>query len=134
MRIQHLPFIFVVLVSGGCDSQPTDNSDDRIPRLVLSADRLTGNSPLEVRFVGTFEGRIDTIQMKTPPFQMFSGFRNERVRSIEYGPNLLPSQRYYNSSETYDPGTYRAFMWLYSKNRQFHSDTLTIICYYLVAP
>ena len=110
-----------------CDSHPVKPDEDPHPRLVLTANQISGPSPLEVQFKGEFLGVIDTIQMCVPACIMFPGSGRTIVR-YALPDTSQPAERFHYSSFSYQTGTYKAVMLLQSKYKDYYSDTLQIDC------
>lgn len=115
----------VLLATTGCKESSTENNEDNTPRLVLTADKTAGQSPLTVNFTGYFLGNIDTLQMLVPDCILFPGTGRT---IIPYGltDTFQQAHQIYTTEYTYNAGTYKAVMLLQSKQKRYYSDTLTI--------
>lgn len=117
--------IFALAVILGCKNDTTEVREDDTPRLVLTADKTSGQAPLAVNFTGNFLGRIDTIQMLVPDNFFFPGTGRTLI-PYALPDTTQPAKRTYTAEYTYNAGVYKAVMLLQSKNRNNYSDTLVI--------
>ncbi|MBI2429929.1 MAG: hypothetical protein HYV29_14265 [Ignavibacteriales bacterium] len=100
--------------------------EDNTPRLILTADKMSGSSPMTVKFTGKFLGKIDTIQMLVPDFFLFPGHGKTLIR-YALPDTTQPAKQFYTEERTYTgQGVVKLVMVLQSKYRDIYSDTLTI--------
>ena len=123
MKIISLIFCSLLFVS--CSDKATEPTEDLTPRLVLSANRTSGQSPLTVTYTGKFLGKIDTIKMLVPDSFLFPG-TGRTIISYALPDTTQPAKQTYTADYTYSAGTYKAVMLLQSKHKNFYSDTITI--------
>ena len=119
-----LIFIFTIPFTS-CKESTTETIEDNNPKLVLSADKVTGNSNLSVNFTGNFTGNIDTIKMLVPSSIMFPG-TGKTVIIYNLPDSTVPAKKIYNSTFNYTTGTFKAVMMVQSKYKRYYSDTLLI--------
>ena len=129
--MRQLYFIIIILILipisfYSCNESSTESIEDNSLKLILSADKLTGESPLTVNFTGTFSGKIDTVQMKVPSYFMFPG-TGKTVITYSLPDSIVPAEKKYNTYYVYGTGTYKAVMMVQSKFRNYYSDTLSIV-------
>jgi len=125
-NIKAIIAISVVLAICGCKENSTDIKEDNIPRLVLTADKTSGQSPLTVNFTGNFLGEIDTIKMLVPDHILYPGTGKTIIR-YALSDTTQPAKQVYTETVTYNgTGTVKAVMLLQSKYKDYFSDTLSI--------
>ena len=118
--------IYVLSVNTGCKESSTESNEDNNPKLVLTADKTSGQSPLTVNFTGHFLGNIDTLQMLVPDCILFPG-AGRTIISYALTDTFQPARQIYSTKYTYNAGTYKAVMLLQGNHKKYYSDTLTIV-------
>ena len=124
--------IFLIIIFVGCNNSTEPNND--VPsvdslRLVLKADKATGDSPLTVNFTGEIKGNAEGISGNVPDYFFFNQYgKTVIVYGLPDTTQIL--NRYWSEEITYPSGEYNVVL-LYRGKRdnqllELWSDTVHI--------
>jgi len=108
-------------------SNSTDSNDEPVS-FKLTADNISGPSPLQVNFTAYLSGaNIDTIKLFYPPTTLYHGTGKTVIRYAQRDTFVFAKHEY-STKYTYSvpPGVYHAYLVLNGLSGDIVSDTLDI--------
>jgi hypothetical protein len=123
--------LFFMMILGGCKT-PTEPSNLEPPKIILSADKTEGSSPLTVKLTGMIAGNTEGLTGHVPDYVLLAPSWMTIV--IRTTPDTVQSLKtFWNKDTTFTTGEwklYLCYLGIKDGNEFFlYSDTLSIKVY-----